>query len=303
MQNLEAASSASPVEESSSPAIRWGPIFGGAVAASAASIFLVLLGSGLGLSVISPWPSQSVSLTTFAASAAVWLVVVQWLSSAIGGYLAGRLRTKWVGVHTDEVFFRDTAHGFLSWALATVFVIGILVSAIGSAVGTGVKATASAASGASAGVAAGAAKEVSGDGGYFIDTLFRPGNGASVPSDLNGSEAVAAQAARILANAALVGEMPAEDKAYLARLVAAKTGLAETDAQARVDAVLRRVAAAKADAEKTADTARKTGLTVALVGALSLLIGAFVASAAAAYGGMLRDDEEMRLTEQSPQGL
>lgn len=300
MQNLDVSSSASRVEESSSPAIRWGPIIGGAIAASAATIFLVLLGSGLGLSVISPWPSQSVSLTTFAASTAVWLVVVQWLSSAIGGYLAGRLRTKWVGIHTNEVFFRDTAHGFLSWALATVFVVGLLASAIGSAVGTGVKATASVASGAVTGVAAGAAKEAAGDSSYFVDTLFRPGSGASVPSDLTGTEAVAAQAARILANSALAGEMPADDKAYLAKLVAAKTGLAETDAQARVDAVVGRIAAAKADAQKTADTARKTGLAVALVGALSLLIGAFIASAAAAYGGMLRDDEEVRLSELSP---
>src|SRR4029079_17235113 len=116
----------SGVEEASQSAIAWGPIFAGAFAAAAATAVLMLLGSGLGLTLISPWSGESVSLTTVAASTAIWIVVVQWLSSAIGGYLSGRLRTKWVGVHTDEVFFRDTAHGFMAWAVSTLLVIGTI---------------------------------------------------------------------------------------------------------------------------------------------------------------------------------
>lgn len=116
--------------ESSASAVRWGPIIAGALTAAAATLILVLLGSGLGLSVISPW-STGVSATTFAVSAAVWLIVVQWLSSALGGYLTGRLRTKWVGVHDDEVYFRDTAHGFLAWALATMLVHSRLGRVVG----------------------------------------------------------------------------------------------------------------------------------------------------------------------------
>ena len=110
----------SGAEEASNTAIAWGPIFAGAFAAVAATAVLMLLGSGLGLTLVSPWSGESASLTTIAASTAVWIVVVQWLSSAIGGYLSGRLRTKWVGVHTDEVFFRDTAHGFMAWSVATL---------------------------------------------------------------------------------------------------------------------------------------------------------------------------------------
>lgn len=94
---------------------------------------------------------SSASATTFAISTAAWLVVVQWLSAGVGGYLTGRLRTKWVNVHTDEVYFRDTAHGFLAWALATLLVAGVLGTALSSALGSGVQATSTVAPGAAVG--------------------------------------------------------------------------------------------------------------------------------------------------------
>ena len=109
---------------------------------------------------VSPWAGKSASVTTIAASTAVWLIVVQWLSSGVGGYLAGRLRTKWVGVHTDEVFFRDTAHGFLAWALATLLVVGVLSSALSAALGTGVQAASTVASGAATGAVANSARRL-----------------------------------------------------------------------------------------------------------------------------------------------
>ena len=108
--------------ESSASAVEWAAIVGGALGAVGISIILFTLGSGLGLSTVSPWSWSNPSPTTFGTVAGIWLIVTQWLASALGGYLTGRLRTKWVGIRTDEVFFRDTAHGFLAWALATVLV-------------------------------------------------------------------------------------------------------------------------------------------------------------------------------------
>jgi hypothetical protein len=108
--------------ESSASAVEWAAIVGGALGAVGLSILMFTLGSGLGLASVSPWSFSNPSPTTFAVGAAIWLIVTQWLASALGGYLTGRLRTKWVGIRTDEVFFRDTAHGFLAWALATLLV-------------------------------------------------------------------------------------------------------------------------------------------------------------------------------------
>ncbi|MGE0212625.1 MAG: hypothetical protein AB7S41_13095, partial [Parvibaculaceae bacterium] len=126
--------------ESSRAAVAWGPIIAGALVASTATSILMLLGAGLGLTAVSPWTGSGFSATTVAVSAAIWLIIVQWLSSAMGGYLTGRLRTKWVAIHSDEVFFRDTAHGFLAWALATLLVVGVMGSSLSSALGTGVQA-------------------------------------------------------------------------------------------------------------------------------------------------------------------
>src|SRR4029453_12082655 len=117
------------------------------------TLILLLIGSGMGLTMVSPWSGESNSAATVGVSAAIWLVVVQWLSSALGGYLTGRLRTKWAAAHTDEVFFRATAHGFLSWALATLFVAGFLASSLTSLAGAGATAVGTAAN--TAGITAG----------------------------------------------------------------------------------------------------------------------------------------------------
>ncbi|OCI99184.1 hypothetical protein A6U86_33310 [Rhizobium sp. AC27/96] len=286
--SISDAPGAIPVESSQS-ALTWGPIIGGAVAATGISLILLLLGSGVGLTMVSPWQGQSASVGSLAISSAIWLVIVQWLSSALGGYLTGRLRTKWAAVHTDEVFFRDTAHGFISWALATLFVAGFLAlsltslaatgsSAIGTAASTAVTATSSASSNANPSVS------------YFTDALLRPDkNPQRATSDDN---AAIAEVSGILLNGAVQGQIPDDDKTYLATIVAARTGLSTDDAKARVDTVLKRIDDAKVAAQKTADAARKTAATTALLGALSLLIGAFIASAAAALGGSQRDEEE-----------
>ncbi|SFA73997.1 hypothetical protein SAMN03159496_00089 [Rhizobium sp. NFR07] len=282
--------------ESAVPALAWGPVIGGAVAASATTLILLLFGSGVGLTIVSPWTNDSASAATVGITAGIWLVVVQWLSSALGGYLTGRLRTKWAGVHTDEVFFRDTAHGFLSWALATVVVAGLAGSAFTSLVGSGVQAAGSAASTATVAGAAASSGDAAGPDiatSYFTDALLRPQDLRSRADTDNA--AATAEVSRILMNGAIQGGVPDEDKAYLAAIVASRSGLTPEEARARVDGVLQQIDEAKKTAQQTADEARQAAATTAMLGALSLLVGAFIACAAAALGGRQRDDEETRL--------
>jgi hypothetical protein len=279
--------------ESSVPALAWGPVIGGAVAASSISVLLLLLGAGVGLTMVSPWAGESASFTTVSITAAIWFVVVQWLSSAFGGYLTGRLRTKWAGVHTDEVFFRDTAHGFLSWALATVVVAGLAGSAFTSLVGGGIQSVGSAVSTASVAASAGAASSTAGQDagtGYFTDALLRPQDLRARAQDDNA--AASAEVSRILVRSAAQGQMTDPDKTYLTAVVASRAGLTPEQARARVDQVLTMANDAKVAAQEKADKARKSASTTAMLGALSLLVGAFIASAAGALGGRQRDDEE-----------
>lgn len=283
--------------ESSSSAVSWGPILAGAFAASTLTVIFMLVGSGLGLTMVSPWTGASASVTTFAVSAAVWLVIVQWLSAGLGGYLTGRLRTKWVGIHDDEVYFRDTAHGFLAWALATLLVAGVFGSALSATIGAGVQA----ASGVAAGAAAGATSATTNAAGgtadrngldYFVDALFRPADTVTSAPAGQSDGGSTAQASRILLVSGAKGEVSPDDKAYLAKLVASRTGLSQADAAKRVDTVLTSMEDAKNKAKAAADTARKASATFALVGALSMIVGAFIASVAATLGGKQRDDDE-----------
>lgn len=232
---------ATPVRSSKS-AMTWGPIFGGAAAAIGVTLILLLLGSGVGLTMVSPWSGQSSSLGTVGVTAAIWLVVVQWLSSGLGGYITGRLRTKWAAVHTDEVFFRDTAHGFISWALATIFVAGFLASSLTSLAGAGAQAVGAAATAAGT-VASSTASSTDLPTAYFTDALLRPEQArAGATSD---DTAATAEVSRILLNGAAAGQIPDDDKAYLATIVSARTGLSEADARTRVDTVLKRIDDAK----------------------------------------------------------
>lgn len=297
MANIPIAAEVSAGAESSRSGVTWGAIFAGALAAAATTAIMTLLGSGLGLSMVSPWAGESAAPATVVASAAVWLVVVQWFSSGIGGYLAGRLRTKWAGIHTDEVFFRDTTHGFMAWALASLLVIGIAGSsthAVLRGVTASVSSVAGSALGASANAAGGNAADIS---GYFVDTLLRPTDAARLATAAPADPGAAAQITRILAMGAAAGEIAPADRDYLAKLVAARAGLSEADAQARIDTVLKAADDWKAKAQAAADAARKVAATTAILGALSLLIGAFIASVAGAIGGRQRDDYDALMVE------
>ena len=136
--------------ESSVSGISWGAIIGGAFVAASLALILAILGVGLGLSAASPWAGAGASATAIGASAVVWLIATQAIAAGLGGYLAGRLRVKWATVHTDEVYFRDTAHGFLVWAVAAVITAAFLTSAASSIVGSGAKLAAAGAAGVKA---------------------------------------------------------------------------------------------------------------------------------------------------------
>lgn len=164
----------------SESAVSWGAIFAGAAAAAALSLVLLILGVGLGLSSVSPWSFEGVSKETFGWSSVIWLTFTALAASGLGGYLAGRLRTKWTQIHGDETYFRDTAHGFVSWAVATLLTAGLLTSAIGGVLGAGAKvagatagAAASTAGVAAAGAGSAAAAAPDGDLNYWVDSLFR----------------------------------------------------------------------------------------------------------------------------------
>jgi hypothetical protein len=265
-------------------AISWAAILGGAVAAASATLILLALGSGLGLASVSPWPNAGASAVTFSVAAGIWLIVVQWVSSGLGGFITGRLRTKWVGTHTHEVFFRDTAHGFLTWAVASVIGALLLASAASSAIGTGTQAAATAASGAAQG--AGSAAQSAQTHDYDLDTLFRGEKPEMAASDPE----VRGETTRILAIGLRNGDVPAADRSYLAQRVADRTGVSQADAQKRVDDAVAAEKAAETKARQAADAARKSTSAVAIFTALSMVIGAFIASVAAAFGGSLRDE-------------
>ena len=295
---LDAQELASP--ESGVSAVSWGAIIAGAVVASALSLALLTLGAGIGLVSVSPWSNNNVSVMTFGILAAAWFIAVQLFSLGVGGYLAGRLRTRWVSVHTDEVYFRDTAHGLIVWGVGAIITAWLLTSGAASVVsgaahagGSALEAAGTAGGGPAAQAAGQAASSEGSSTAYFTDMLFR----ADHPDTSGDPVAARAEVGRILVTDALSGEMSAADKAYVAQVVAARTGLSQADADKRVSEVVEQAKNAKNKAMDTAkaaaDAARKTGVYVALWAFISLLIGAFSASFMATVGGRVRDDLPM----------
>jgi hypothetical protein len=275
--------------ESSFSAVSWAAVIGGAFTSVAISLLLLTLGSGLGLSSVSPWAGANPSVTTFTLLAAVWLLIVQWIASGLGGYLTGRLRTKWANLHSDEVFFRDTAHGFLAWAVATVVVVAFLASAGSSIVSGGTRAAGMAAGGVAAGATSQGMNQSSGaidPSSYYVDSLFR----SDRPAGNTSEQEMKTEAARILALGLANDSVPDGDKAYLAQLVSARTGVSQDDARKRVDDVIAKEQAAKQKAREAADQARKAAATGSFYSFFALLVGAFIACVAAALGGRQRDE-------------
>jgi hypothetical protein len=252
--------------EAHSSGVSWGAVIGGAFVAAAFYLVLLALGAGFGLSAVSPWSNLGLSASTVGALGIVWLIFIEIVASALGGYLTGRLRTKWVSVHTDEVYFRDTANGFLSWAVALVISMTFLASAAASMVGhipTSEK--------------AGEAGETVPEA-YFVDQLFRSDHPATETRDLGAQ----VEAGRILSNALRQSQTPLGDQTYLTQIVSAKTGMSQPDAEKRVVQVI-------SDVRQVEDTARKETAHLLLWIFIALLTGAFSASFAATIGGRQRD--------------
>lgn len=272
------------------PATSWPAILAGAAAASALSLILLALGTGLGLSSISPYAYAGASATTIGAGVIVWLLLTSGIAAGVGGYVAGRLRTPWSDAHRDEVHFRDTAHGFLAWAVATLVTAAALSGAASSMVGNSAKA---ATAGAGALVAAGTAVGVNAAGdsagpGYFVDMMLR----GSKPAEAGSDAATRSEIGGILAHAA-ANELASGDRAYLAQVIADRTGLAPAEAEQRVaqvgGAARAAAVAVQAKAREAADTARSVTAHTALWIFVSLLVGAFYASLTATWGGRRRD--------------
>jgi hypothetical protein len=273
---------AEPLMAQGRSAASWGAILAGAFVAVAVSLILLSLGAGFEFASVSPWADRGISETTFSVATAIWLIVSQWISACLGGYIAGRLRTRWTGTHVHEVFFRDTAHGLVTWALATVVVAGIAATSITSVIGGSARAAAQVAGGDASGIMTTANSPAA---SYNVDKLFRFSGDASASAADSHVEV-----GHILANAISNGSLADTDRTYLASLIAQKSGTSPEGAKKRVDEFVTSMNDAKTKAMEAADSARKVAAEIAIYTALSMLIGAFIASVAAALGGRLRDE-------------
>jgi len=255
--------------ETTASGVSWGAVIGGAFVAAAMSLILLSVGTGLGLSSISPWSGAGAPEEAIAVGAVVWLIVAQVLAFGLGGYVAGRLRIKWATVHSDEVYFRDTAHGLLVWAVAAVVTAALLTSAATSMAG-----------GRPSAAARGESGETSGASGdptvNAVDMMFR----TTRPE--RADVALRAEVNRVLHGAIRQRQLATNDQAYLDSLIVSRTGVSPGDAD-------RRVTQGFAELQQTIDLARRRAAKLSLWLFVALLAGAFCASYAATIGGRQRD--------------
>jgi hypothetical protein len=263
--------------EAHSSGVSWAAVIAGAFVSAALAVILLSLGTGLGLSSVSPWSGAGASAAAVTAGAIIWLILMQAISCSMGGYLAGRLRTRWASIHTDEVYFRDTAHGFLVWAVGLVITASFLATAAASMMGGSPNANAATISRAGESAMGADAQDHSANA-YFVDSLMRAKPTSSERNDVS----LRTEVGIIFTNALRQGSIPAKDRPYLAQLVAARTGVSESEAD-------RRVADTFVEAQVTADTARKALAHLSLWLFAALLIGAFCASFSATIGGRQHD--------------
>ena len=261
--------------EPSVAGVSWPAVAAGAVVSCALTVVLIAFGIGLGLSVVSPWSGAGISASTFKIGTGLYLIVIAMLSSSIGGYIAGRLRTRWIGVHSDEVYFRDTAHGFIAWAFASVLGAVLLASPVSSLIGGGSSAAVQGT--ASAGRSSGPM-----DG--YVDTLLRSDTPASQQGNAQGNTNESrGELSRLFVSSFRNGtELKPADRDYVSKVVAARTGLSQADADKRVSEVV-------TQAKTNLDAARRATAQLAFWLTASLLVGAFCSSLAATEGGGLRD--------------
>jgi len=255
--------------EARTSGVSWPAVWAGGFVTAALSLILLALGTGLGFASVSVWSGSGVSAAKIGVAAILWLIVTQFISSSMGGYLAGRLRTKWTGIHSDEVFFRDTAHGFLAWSVAVVVTAAFLTTAATSLTGASASSPTKGTTGSHGETQANA---------YYVDSLFRGSLSKSTTETAQSSE----EAGTIFAFALLHGGLSDSDRSYLAQEVTAKTGLNQADAD-------KRVSSAFLEAQTAAEATRKALAYMLLWTFIALLIGAFCATFAGTIGGRQRD--------------
>jgi hypothetical protein len=291
-------------------AVAWGAVLAGAAAACALSLILAFLGLGFGMSAISPWAGSGASATTLSVGAILWITLTQIAAAAIGGYLAGRLRVRWPGTAREEVYFRDTAHGFLAWAVATLVVALCFTTTLGNVMKAGAAFSGAAVQGAGAAMAGnmpGPRPHESREGmDYAIDVLLRrPAPAADInateppapdaaPTPERGRDGNRGEIARIYERAMQTGTLADADAKYLASMIAQRGGISEAEAETRVKQAYADLQAAAQAAKETADKARKAAAYTSLWLFIALLAGAFFASLAATFGGSQRDYDPPR---------
>lgn len=279
--------------------VNWRAVVAGAVAACALSFILFTLGTGLGLSALSPWRYEGIAPSKLAIPAVLWVVFTQLAASGVGGYMAGRLRGRWTQLRDHEVYFRDTAHGLLAWGLATLVMAAMMGAALTGAVNQATRTAGTAAMFAATALN----NDKAPDGGaYWIDTMLRvdtPPAGQLAPTaaaiavDPATDTATRAQMGRILMHSLQTGSLSADDARYLAQLVSQRTGLSLGEAQARVNTIYADAKKSLYDAAATikqqADEGRKATAYTALWMVVALLAGAFISAWMATFGGRQRD--------------
>jgi hypothetical protein len=282
--------------ESAQSAVSWAAILAGATATAAFSLILLVLGVGLGMAVVSPWTMEGIDADTFGWASIIWISVTSIIAAGLGGYLAGRMCTKWVSVHSDEAYFRDTAHGFLSWAVATLLTAALLTSAVGAIISGGVEAGAAAAGTAAGGVAGLAEAATDEDAAsdvvdYFVDRLLRTEDDPD--EEAPDGDRIRGEAVGIFVASLRHGELDEEDARYLAQLIAQRTDLSQQEARSRVEdtheAMVEELEQAETRARELAEEAREATVYASMWMFISLLLGAFFASLMATFGGRHRD--------------
>lgn len=277
MQNPKTARSAETsgdlIQEDSCAAVSAMAVLGGAAVIAALSVLLILLATGLGFAFVSPWSDEPMTATKFTVATAIWLILIQWIPSAFGGYLAGRLRGRWIGADGDETYFRDTAQGLIAWAVAAL--IGIVFVLCASFTG------------ATASSAAAMAMSQRADGfwltglnplSYYVDNMLR-GNRTGAPVDMDTREEIG----QILTKGIIKGgPMRDEDRSYLVQTISQRTGMDPAAAAPMVEDTITQI-------KNAVNDARKATASTLIFTFLSMLIGAFTAALMAAMGGRHRD--------------
>jgi hypothetical protein len=272
--------------------ISWSAVFAGTAGAAALSLILLLLGAAFGFAVLSPWAGAGA--TAIGVGAIIWLIATHVIASAAGGYLAGRTRVKWTSVHTDEVYFRDTVHGFLTWSLSTLVVAALVGTTVGTlltqgrdAAGEGDDALSAMISGAGMGLISGNGEAPPAQDGlaYHADLMFRAPPGAEPLDEERRNVTI-----RILSYAMVADELPPRDRQYLAEQVAHHTGMSLREAEQHVDAVFQDIQGMRDDMREALEDAAAAAAWAFGWMFIALLMAAFFASLAATYGGRHRDD-------------